>query len=292
MGALAFLIILCGVVGFALFLIIGSIITAVIIKNRRKKGEPYSRALEIASRIVFSVGIFILLIPASFITMIVYANFSVPEDFVETEIVIEEGDNLDSFTADGVTYELLDHYSIDLYSIDLFYSDADAEAVFSYKPSGLLNRIRWRNYYVLENSCGFDMVWSDMGGIFAPSEQIEEIMQYYSSCNFNYYIVDGETDSLIPLNEELTEFISKLDYTNFQEVRIEVSDFPDSETIYLADSDRLFWREKHQYRFIDGYVYLEHTLEYNENGNLELWGKKLPYAHGKKIIDNLYVEND
>ncbi|MBQ8474541.1 MAG: hypothetical protein IJ499_02630 [Clostridia bacterium] len=286
MGAVFTVAILLGMIAFALMLIAIGIIISITVNVKRKNERPYSKGAAVISKVMLAVGIFILLIPVSFFTIIIYSNNKIPENYVDTGLVIEEeGYQYDSFTVDGVVYE---SFELDTASRIYF---INTTPIFSYKYDSFMNQSRWGNYYKIENSQGFDMVYGELGSLFAPSDQIDSIIEYYNTCDVKYYVIDGETQGIKLVCDELQEFFRRLDYTNFEEVRMEISDFPDTIEVYLTDSDGYIVREKHQYLIIDGYVYLEHTVDYNSNGNLELWGKKLPYAYGKKIIDNLVNEN-
>jgi hypothetical protein len=96
--------------------------------------------------------------------------------YVKTDIVIEEaGYQNERFTANGIVYEALP------LNVNEEVCSTLADAVFTYKTPGLLNGYLTGNYYRLQNSRNFDLIWNGLDVLFAPVEEKEKILSYYRS---------------------------------------------------------------------------------------------------------------
>lgn len=185
MGAIAgviFFIILfvSGIVG-----IIISIAGLIISKVMRKSGNRFAKAVKVIS-IIWMIGSIILTaIPTSFFGFIFYINSKLPENYVETDILVEGNIYQDDhFTADGKVYRLLD-----------FEANSDgckdkATPVFSYKPMGILMRSQWTNFYRIETDQDFDLIWNGDCALYCTDDDREEIIEYYGTCGYQWTYCD------------------------------------------------------------------------------------------------------
>ena len=179
-GVVFFICLLILGVGGMLFSIAGIIIFSIF----SKKGKRFAKPLKIISIVFLVICSLFTLIPTGFFTMIFAMNVLPPDDYVETEIVIEENGYQDQrFTANGIVYEV-----IDLYVDNEDYLD---NAIFSYKTSGLLNGSQCGNYYKVENINNFDLVCDWFGLLFSPIDEKQQVLDYYLSFeNQDYYYYD------------------------------------------------------------------------------------------------------
>ena len=204
MGAIFAIVFFLILLFIGFILVIGGIIGCVVFK------KISNRILTIISSVVMVVGIVIVLIPILFFGFIFMINVLPPDDYVETDIVIEEDGYQDEmFTADGIKYINTGLEAYDVYDI--------MTPVFSYKTSGLLNGSQCGNYYLIENDM-FYLITDGMGNIFCKEEDFLEIVKYYDSIsNGCWYIEDEE---LIGLTDAATLIMVKL-YSSTHNVILE-----------------------------------------------------------------------
>ena len=137
-----------------------------------------------ASAILCGAMALTALLYGSYLTYIYAAP---PSDFVDTEVWIEEGGYQDKrFTANGVVYEALP------LGCDEAICKSKKSAVFSYKPDGFLNGYLSGNYFAITNDHGFDIVWNGLDRLFAPADQVEEIVDFYRADPENWYLLNYE----------------------------------------------------------------------------------------------------
>lgn len=168
MGVIAGILFFFCLFFFGLAAVVAGIVGLILFGKKRKK--PFI----ILSAVALALGVAVSSVPVGFFSFIIEVNMTPPEDFVETEIVIEEnGYQSERFTADGVVYEVLEDFSLNL--------EEEPEAIFSYKEEGIMNRSQWGNYYRWENEPGFHLVcdgtWG--GSVFCPVEEREQVLAYY-----------------------------------------------------------------------------------------------------------------
>ena len=163
MGAVAAVIFFIVLFIFAFVGIVLSIVGITVFSKLSKKGKGFAKPLSIVSIVVLIISIILSSIPTFFFAFIAYVNTIPPEDFVETEIVIEENGYQDTkFTANGVVYHSL--------GLDVFDHSYIKEPVFSYKTSGFLNGSQCGNYYKVENANNYNLVSDEYGLLFAPEK--------------------------------------------------------------------------------------------------------------------------
>lgn len=154
-------------------------------KRKSKKspaGQTAPRATVFA--VLAAVSGIVTLISGGYCGYIVYIHAVPDADYVKTDIVIAENGYQDErFTADGVVYEVLPLPANDLVCEQL------ATPIFTYKTEGFLNGYLTGNYYSIENSKGFTLVWNGVDNLFAPAEERDAILSYYfgEAMEWNYY---------------------------------------------------------------------------------------------------------
>ena len=169
MGVIAGILFFFCLFFFGLTAVVAGIVGLILFGKKRKK--PFI----ILSAVALALGVAVSSVPVGFFSFIMEVNMTPPEDFVETEIVIEEnGYQSERFTADGVVYEVLEDVYLEVDGDEL-------EAIFSYKEEGIMNRSQWGNYYRWENEPGFHLVCDGTGGgsVFCPVEEREQVLAYY-----------------------------------------------------------------------------------------------------------------
>ena len=140
--------------------------------KRQKKAHHALGAVSIVAIVLSSV---VTLIPVGFFSFIIYVNATPPEDFVETDIVIEEnGYQSERFTADGTVYVALS------FEGDYDYISEHSRPVFSYKTLGFINNAWCGNYYQVDNDHGFTLICDDMSNLFCPENEKDMIEAFYS----------------------------------------------------------------------------------------------------------------
>ena len=121
------------------------------------------------------VGAILLLLPVGLVGYVMWTNFLLDVSTPETNIVIEEeGYPGETFTADGVVYEMLPIYP------DFDYCFDHSEPVFGYTWQGVLGQNYPGTLYRVENPQNFDLIWNDCDTMYCPTDQVDEVMAYYS----------------------------------------------------------------------------------------------------------------
>lgn len=152
--------------------LVGGIVGLCIIHKKDFPRKGLATGLLIAALVL---GTLMMLLPIGFVGFILFSNFSVVSDFTETDIVIEEpGYPEQSFTADGVVYEMLPVCTNFDYCID------HSEPVFTFTWEDLLGVETFGNLYRVENPQDFDLIWDGCDVLYCPADQTETVMAYYS----------------------------------------------------------------------------------------------------------------
>ncbi len=176
--------------------LIGTVLSIIGLVTGRKTAKN-GKIIVIISTVVLAVSALLLLVAVAFFGFIIYTNAIPPEDFVKTEIRIEEdGFQSESFHADGVVYEAL-NWSVEV-------DKSKLTPVFYYTVPGFLNGSQSGNYYTVPNSGGFDLVYGGWD-VFCPSEQRTAVEAYYddpAKLRWHLYTLDGLSE---PLPNELEE---------------------------------------------------------------------------------------
>ena len=122
------------------------------------------------------VGAILLLLPLGVGAYIMWTNFLLDVSTPETNIVIEEeGYPGETFTTDGVVYEMLPIYP------DFDYCFDHSEPVFTYTWQGVLGQNYPGTLYRVENPQDFDLIWDGCDVLYCSAQQVDEVMAYYSS---------------------------------------------------------------------------------------------------------------
>lgn len=202
MGAVFFVGFMILILGGGLAAAIGGGVGLAVLRARQPRHKKLLTALLLALLIG---GIVIAMLPVGFFGFILWVNATPSEDFVETQIVIEEsGYQIERFTADGVVYqslELIPNYDI---------CKENSVPVFSYKTPGFWNRAQWGNYYALENDAGFDLIWSPYGGLFCPADQADAVLAHYRQAGIVWYRIP-EDGGPIPLTQRIQDALTAMD---------------------------------------------------------------------------------
>lgn len=281
-----------GVIFFIWLLIVGlsgielSIAGIIVSSIFSKKGKRFAKPLKVVSIILLTFCALITLIPTGYFSFIFVANTMPPEDYVETEITIEENGYQDErFTADGKVYEV-----IDLYVNNEDYLD---NPIYSYKTSGLLNGSQCGNYYAVENTNNFDLVCDWFGLLFAPIDEKQEVLDYYLSIeNQDYYYYDYSKEESILIDENFTkslnEFLSK-DLSNEDAITSSLEDI-DSYDIDVISSDKLIYVTSYYFVYLNDSMYYIYESTFIEDVGFEhtliLLDEQLK-THFINIIENI-----
>lgn len=145
-------------------------------KRKSKKGSSAQTAPGASRFTVLAIGSGLLALIFGIWGGYLFLTHALPRSgYVKTDIVIEEaGYQNERFTANGVVYEALP------LNVNEKVCSTLADAVFTYKTPGLLNGYLTGNYYRIENSEGFDLIWNGLDVLFAPVEEKDKILSYYN----------------------------------------------------------------------------------------------------------------
>ncbi len=213
-------------------------------------------------------------------------TYALPDDdFADTGIYIDGRIYQDErFTADGVTYVALPLES------EYYACDARKTAVFCYRPDGFWNGHLAGNYYRIENSAGFDLIWNGLDRLFAPEDQIDQITAHYYRTG-QWYVADAEAVDEVgdPLRRPLSqEAIAALqDYPT-----LDLSVLPTSTAIVGSgeytvslgadDPDGLIFID-HWFVLIEGEAYVHLSSATNDKDQEEMTLAKLPAVYGQVL---------
>ena len=165
--AILALILLAGVAA-----LVGGIVGLCLLRRKTFSNKGLVIGLLIA---LIVVGAILLLLPLGVGAYIMWTNFLLDVSTPETNIVIEEeGYPGETFTADGVVYEMLPVYP------DFDYCFDHSEPVFTYTWQGVLGQNYPGTLSRVENPQNFDLIWNDCDTMYCPTDQVDEVMAYYS----------------------------------------------------------------------------------------------------------------
>lgn len=175
--------------------LVGGIVGLCLLRRKTFSNKGLVIGLLIA---LIVVGAILLLLPLGVGAYIMWTNFLLDVSTPETNIVIEEeGYPGETFTADGVVYEMLPIYP------DFDYCFDHSEPVFTYIWQGVLGQNYPGTLSRVENPQNFDLIWNDCDTLYCPAQQVDEVMAYYSSqqdIQWTYFstswLEDDDWDSL------------------------------------------------------------------------------------------------
>ena len=157
------------------------------------------------------VGALMTLLPVGFVGFVLLSNFRMDASVVETGIAIEEpGYPGETFTADGVVYELLPVY------FDFEYCQDHSEPVFTYTWEDILGNDVPGNLFRVENPQNLDLIWDGCDLLYCPADQIEAFMTYYSTMGdiqwtcFNTALIESDIWDSVEVSEPYVESIQAL----------------------------------------------------------------------------------
>ena len=245
-------------------LIAAGIVGLVIRRQRRKNGKLFPGILTVVSSVLLFLGIVTVSVSVYFISFIVIVNVTPPEDFVETDIVIEEnGYQGTRFTADGVVYEVLDLYVCE--------EEPLSTPIFTYKYKGFFNASQNGNYYQIENEPGFHLVSDSFGQLFAPVEERKQILAYYAEwAKLEGYYDDWEerTFKIFSDEKQVVQNFLNMDIDSLLQQKIAVKDAQEfsieiicKEGIVVVGSHQ-FVSFNHRVYYLQETRYLENAVEY------------------------------
>ena len=164
------------------------------LKELRRKEKPLLPRTKApaALRSLFLTALFCAILSLGTLgygSYLTYLYVAPPSDFTDTGVWIEESGYQDErFTVNGKVYEVL--------PLECGEDTCRATMVpkFSYKPEGFLNGYLSGNYYAIPNEHGFDLVWNGMDRLFAPADQVEEIVNFYRADPEAWYLLDYEQE--------------------------------------------------------------------------------------------------
>lgn len=272
---------------FGVLLLIGLIGTVtgavglIVSLRRQKKGLLLSRTLPIVSAIFLAVGIGLMSTSAGLASVVVAVNATPPAGFVETETVIEEQGYQDTyFTADGVRYEVTGFYVLD----DAVIGDA----IFTYKVDGFLNKSKWGNYYKVHNTEDFPFVCDDYGLIFAPSEQRQRIVSYYTTFqNLSCYYYNGTDDEQqIPLTDEEKNDVRRFWNTELSDIKVlqQIPESPVEFWIELMSLDGTLYITALWFVELDGELCFVGEINPIDGDTYEYVLYELPERHATRLL--------
>lgn len=272
---------------FGVLLLIGLVGTVtgavglIVSLRRQKKGLLLSRTLPIVSAIFLAVGIGLMSTSAGLASVVVAVNATPPVGFVETETVIEEQGYQDTyFTADGVQYEVTGFYVVD----DVVIGDA----IFTYKVDGFLNKSQWGNYYKVHNTEDFPFVCDDYGLIFAPSEQKQRIVSYYTTFqNLSCYYYNGTDDELqIPLTDEEKNDVRRFWNTELSDIKVlqQIPESPVEFWIELMSLDGTLYITALWFVELDGELCFVGEINPIDGDTFEYVLYELPERHATRLL--------
>ena len=152
--------------------LVGGIVGLCLLRRKTFSNKGLVIGLLIA---LIVVGAILLLLPLGVVGYVMWTNFLLDVSTPETNIVIEEeGYPGETFTADGVVYEMLPIYP------DFDYCFDHSEPVFGYTWQGVLGQNYPGTLYRVENPQNFDLIWDDCDTMYCPTDQVDEVMAYYS----------------------------------------------------------------------------------------------------------------
>ncbi len=251
--------------------IVAGVVGLIIMGVRKRADRPFPRFLTVIFAVILAGGVLTAIIPVVCFGVLVLMNNTPPDDFVETEIVIEEDGYQDTrFTADGVVYEVLD--------LQLYDTEAACNPIFTYKTQGLLNGSQCGNYYDIENSQGFNLVSDARGALFSPVDERERIIEYYTNpqnlCGY-YDDFDGGEFKLTDGENDIIKGLMTTDLTALPKEEI-ISDCAVEFSIIVSCNERLIYMESYWFLALDGEIYYVESSTLADNGGFEYTLIELP----------------
>ena len=153
--------------------LVGGIVGLCLLRRKTFSNKGLVIGLLIA---LIVVGAILLLLPVGVVGYVMWTNFLLDATTPEIGITIEEaGYPGETFTADGVVYEMLPVYP------DFDYCFDHSEPVFTYTWQGVLGQNYSGTLSRVENPQNFDLIWNDCDTMYCPTDQVDEVMAYYSS---------------------------------------------------------------------------------------------------------------
>lgn len=188
--------------------LVGGIVGLCLIGKKPVQRKGLATGLLVALMVV---GALMTLLPVGFVGFVLLSNFRTDIIAESTNVAIEEpGYPGETFTADGVFYELLPVY------IDFEYCSDHSEPVFTYTWKDILGRNVPGNLFRVENPQKLDLIWDGCDLLYCPTDQIDPFMTYYSTMGdvqwtcFNTALIESDIWDSVEVSEPYLESIQAL----------------------------------------------------------------------------------
>ena len=188
--------------------LVGGIVGLCLIGKKPVQRKGLATGLLVALMVV---GALMMILPVGVVGLALLPNFQMNISVVETDVAIEEpGYPGESFTADGVFYELLP------VCFDFEYCQDHSEPVFTYTWKDILGRDVPGNLFRVENPQNLDLIWDGCDVLYCPTDQIDPFMTYYSTTGdvqwtcFNTALIESDIWDSVEVSEPYVESIQAL----------------------------------------------------------------------------------
>lgn len=270
-GVFAFVVLMTILLFTGIGGIAAGIVGIILFNHARKKGKKFGKPLIAVSAVVLAWSVLITALPIGYGVFLYVMNSDVHDEYVETEIVIEEnGYQGERFTADGVVYERLEIGG--MYPIGEEYFE---NPIFSYKEERVEDGVLWGNYYELKNDYGFNIVVGNYDEIFCPVDEKEEIIEFFSDeNNFTWWSLNKDLESQKEVGadgQKVLDELFEIKNGNNKTVLMKPDDLAGSNDYYFerVTKDNLFAKDQICIRERDGKYYLEKSFVYISDYNGE-----------------------
>ena len=188
--------------------LVGGIVGLCVIRKKEMRRKGLVTGL-LVTLLVF--GALMTLLPVGFVGFVLLSNFRTDIIAESTNAAIEgAGYPGETFTADGVVYEMLPVY------IDFEYCSDNSEPVFTYTWKDILGRDVPGNLFRVENPQNLDLIWDGCDVLYCPTDQIDPFMTYYSTMGdvqwtcFNTALFESDIWDSVEVSEPYVESIQAL----------------------------------------------------------------------------------
>ncbi len=288
-GVFAFVVLMIILLCVGFFGIAAGIVGLILFNKARKKGKKFGKPLIAVSAVVLALSVLITVLPVGWGVFLFKVNTDIPDDYVETEIVIEEnGYQEKAFTANGVKYECVEIEDVVACGEEYF-----SNPIFSYRTENFADRDLWGNYYKIENENGFNIVAGMFGQFFCPVDEKEKVTAFYNDDNnFAWWLCDNEynqekkvghdgqkvLDELYKISDSKPDTILKVVDWGTQEDY--VFDFISEDNLFIKSQSISIWK-------IEGKYYLQISAVSNTGENHFLEVVEIDSESAEKLIESI-----
>ena len=144
--------------------LVGGIVGLCVIRKKEMRRKGLVTGL-LVTLLVF--GALMTLLPVGYVGFVLLSNFRTDIIAESTNAAIEgAGYPGETFTADGVVYEMLPVY------IDFEYCSDNSEPAFTYTWEDTLGTSIPLYLYLVENPQNFNLIWDGCGMLYCPVDQV------------------------------------------------------------------------------------------------------------------------